>query len=327
MFVSCLSEIDVALSQVNVLLSEVNSKLESCPAESRRNVLSRLSNILSEMMWAVSLSSEGSSESECDTSSYSADVESLSWDNSEDLYRLYYDDDEEEDDYNENDDHGPIQFSNENEESSPHQSETSFNLNANVNIFKRKASPEIIRYAPKSGPFIPVSSSDEEENDVEEGVETIPPPEDTSAAKFVTEMSAKIGNLAPGGSYKVVRPLKYKIDLTNVNERFLQNIPKPQLYPILGVSQDPKFYQKDGQNENFNYYNRHYYSESGYFRHPHGQMFGYQTDIGIVPVPDDPIHGHVWKDGKWTLQAQVDNGVPASRGSWSPPRRRGRPSG
>ena len=74
-------------------------------------------------------------------------------------------------------------------------------------------SPEIIRYAPKSGPFVPVSSSDEEENDVEAGVETVPPPEDTSAAKFVTEMSAKIGNLAPGGSYKVVRPLKYKIDL------------------------------------------------------------------------------------------------------------------
>ena len=103
MFVSCLSDIDVALSQVNVLLSEVNSKLESCPAESRRIVLSRLSNILSEMMWTVSLSSEDSSESECDATSYSADVESLSWDNSEDLYRLYYDEDYDDD---ENGNHG-----------------------------------------------------------------------------------------------------------------------------------------------------------------------------------------------------------------------------
>ena len=325
MFVSCLSEIDVALSQVNVLLSEVNSKLESCPAESRRNVLSRLSNILSEMMWAVSLSSEGSSESECDATSYSADVESLSWDNSEDLYRLYYDDEEEED-YDENGDHGPIQFSDDpDEESSPPQSETNFN--SNVNIFKKKASPEMALCAPKSGPPVPVSSSDEEEDDVKEDVDAISPPEDNGAAKFVTEMSVKIANLAPGGEYKVVRPLKYKIDLTNVNVRFLQNIPKPNLYPVSGVSRDPSFYDRKGMitNPDSNYYN--FEVRYGWCRYPHGNLYGYRTDVGIVPVSDEPIHGHVWKNGEWILQAQVDDGVPASRGSWSPPRRRGRPSG
>ena len=169
MFVNSLSDIDVALSQVNVLLSEVNSKLELCPAESRRNVLSRLSHILSEMMWTVSLSSEGSSESECDASSYSADVESLSWDNSEDLYRLYYDDEDEEVEDDENDDHGPIQFSDRSdEESSPHQSETNFNLNVNKETFKKKASPKMIKCAPKIGPPILVSTSDEEEDDVKE---------------------------------------------------------------------------------------------------------------------------------------------------------------
>ena len=77
-----------------------------------------LSNILSEMMWAVS---EGSSESECDATTDSVDVESLSWDNSEDLYRLYYDEDYDDD---ENGNHG----------------------------------------APKTGPTVPVSSSDEEKN-------------------------------------------------------------------------------------------------------------------------------------------------------------------
>ena len=142
MFVSCWSDIDVALSQVNVILSEVNSKLELCPAESRKNVLSRLSNILNEMMWTVSLSSEGSSDSDV-SSSYSADVESMSWDNSEDLYRLYYDNDEDEDEDYENDDHGPIQFSDvEDQESSPHQSET--NSNFVTKVFKTKASPEMI---------------------------------------------------------------------------------------------------------------------------------------------------------------------------------------
>ena len=320
MFVSCWSDIDVALSQVNVILSEVNSKLELCPAESRKNVLSRLSNILNEMMWTVSLSSEGSSDSDV-SSSYSADVESMSWDNSEDLYRLYYDNDEDEDEDYENDDHGPIQFSDvEDQESSPHQSET--NSNFVTKVFKTKASPEMIRCAPKVGPPVPVSSSDEEENAVKEDEK-----KDTGAAKFVNEMSVKIVNLAPDGRYKVVRPLKYRIDLTNVNVRFLQNIPKPQLYPVQGVSQDPKFYEKGGQNTDNNYYNRLWYRESGTMRHPHGAMYRYSTDVGIVPVPDDPVHGHVWKDHKWTLQAQVDDGVPASRGSWSLPRRRGRPSG
>ena len=330
MFVNCLSEIDSALSQVNVLMSEVNSKLELCSAESRKLILSRLSNILSEMMWAVSLSADESSDTESNVSSYSADVESLAWDSSEDFYyKLYYEEEEDEDYMEERsleiDDHGPIEISedsSEDKEAVPEDNVAEEDSRKVVRIVRKiPASPGWI--APK---LIPAFETDSE-NDIEEGKETVPPPKDTSAAKFVTEMSTKIGNLAPGGSYKVARPLKYKIELTNVNVRFLQNIPKPELYPIIGVSQDPKFYEKDGQNENFNYYNRRWYRESGTMRHPHGTMYGYSTDVGIVPVPDDPVHGHVWKDGQWTLQAQVDDGVPASRGSWSPPRRRGRPSG
>ena len=53
-------------------------------------------------------------------------------------------------------------------------------------------------------------------------------------------------------------------------------------------------------------------------------MYGYNTDVGIVPVPEEPVHGYVFKDGHgWILHAEVDDGTP-SRGSWSPqPRRRG----
>ena len=62
-----------------------------------------LSNILSEMMCITIVGS--SSESECDATSDSVDVECLSWDNSEDLYRLYsYDEDYNDD---ENGNHGP----------------------------------------------------------------------------------------------------------------------------------------------------------------------------------------------------------------------------
>ena len=93
MFVSesCLSEVDICLSQVNTLLSEVNTKLAICPVEVRKLILPRIQCILSEVEWTVSMSSDESSDSDGDDgSSYCADVESLSWDSSGDIYRLYY---------------------------------------------------------------------------------------------------------------------------------------------------------------------------------------------------------------------------------------------
>ena len=81
MFVNGLSEVDVILSKVNVLMSEVNVKLSRCPPESRKVVLSRLSNILFELKWSVSLSQESSSDGDDEESS---DEESLSWDSGED---------------------------------------------------------------------------------------------------------------------------------------------------------------------------------------------------------------------------------------------------
>ena len=36
----------------------------------------------------------------------------------------------------------------------------------------------------------------------------------------------------------------HTIDLFNVNARFIGNIPKPDSFPVLGVSQDPDFYHK-----------------------------------------------------------------------------------
>ena len=59
-----------------------------------------LSDILSEMMCITIVGS--SSESECDATSDSVDVECLSWDNSEDLYRLYSYDEDYNDDENGN---------------------------------------------------------------------------------------------------------------------------------------------------------------------------------------------------------------------------------
>ena len=130
---------------------------------------------------------------------------------------------------------------------------------------------------------------------------------------------------------KITKPLEYKVDFNKMNNHFIRNIPEPFFYPVLGCSQDPDFYRQEGMltNPERNYYNKSF--ENRNYRYPHGGIYGYDTDVGIVPVPDEPIHGHVWKngheirnrnDGKWIVHAEVDDGLP-SRGSWSPPRRRG----
>ena len=83
----------------------------------------------------------------------------------------------------------------------------------------------------------------------------------------------------------------HTIDLYNVNSRFIDNIPKPNRYPVLGVSPDPDFYHKWYQTGDP-------YKRSQKFLDPapFGSLFGYETDIGIVPPSTEPIHGYVWSE-------------------------------
>ena len=80
----------------------------------------------------------------------------------------------------------------------------------------------------------------------------------------------------------------HTIDIFNVNRRFIENIPKPNSFPVLGVSQDPDFYHKR--------YDRGDSTKSFLSSFPHGSLCGYETDIGIVAPPTEPIHGYIWSD-------------------------------
>ena len=346
MFVSqsCLSEVDIALSQVNTLLSEVNIKLSVCPVEVRKLILPRIQCILSEVEWTVSMSSD--EDSDGDGSSYCADVESLSWDSSGDIYRLYYDEEAEDEDIEERsfeiDDHGPIDFSEDSsgkKEAVPHEDEETksedFNFNVNRNVVRvvRKVSASPGWIAPKVGPVIETDSTDEESDYKCKTVPDATATNEDAGVRFVDEMLSKIISLAPNGIYRVTRfrkPLKYTIDLTKVNQFFLRNIPKPEFLPILGCSEDPDFYSDEWiKLDSVDYWgNRNKLPPRHKQQAPFGSLYGFKTDVGIVPVPEEPIHGHVWKEGAWVLQAQVDDGVPAG-GPWSPPARTrgGRPSG
>ena len=218
MFVSKIAEVDFFLSQINVLLSKVNEKFDECPDNSRSVILPRIHHIVSELEWMMSLSTKGSqSEDEEDgnctysgalsppLSSRSSDVESLTWDN-QDFYKLYYEDDaddEEEEDYDEekseNDDHGPIQFST---------SSLIESSNDNVNIEAKKCD-EVAENEIQIGEAAHVGEDADDEK------------------KFISMMSATIQKLAPGSTYHVTRPRQYRVDLSQVNSRFLGNIPRP----------------------------------------------------------------------------------------------------
>ena len=90
------------------------------------------------------------------------------------------------------------------------------------------------------------------------------------------------------------------IDLSNVNARFIENIPKPSYIAIQGVSQDPDFYQKL-------YPRNDYYKIEKFYKfhepYPFGGDYGYETNIGVVPPPTDPIHGYIWQGCSWKLHA------------------------
>ena len=303
MFVSSLSEVDVFLSQVNVLLTEVNKKLGDCSVGSRSVILPRIYNIIEELEWTMSLSEESSDyvikeiEGDCtysgafsppaSLSSSSFDVESLSWDHS-DFYKLYYenDADDEDEDYGEkkyeDDDHGPIQFS----------------------AFSPDESSKDEEFA-DSG-----EKQCEDATDAEVPAEDATPVGEDEGEVFVSKMSASIQKLAPDSTYTITRPRQYRVDLSQVNSRFLGNIPRPKEYPTLGCMTEAESKEK-------------ILTGYGWIQKPRRSewQWGFMTDCGIVPVPEEPVYGHVWSASArdWILHATPDDGS----GPPPPPRQRG----
>ena len=78
------------------------------------------------------------------------------------------------------------------------------------------------------------------------------------------------------------------VNLKDVNVFAMRNVPTPTQFSVHGCSPDHAFYKSS-------------------FRKcaPFGSIYGYKTSVGVVPVPDDPVYGHVWNhdEGGWMIQA------------------------
>ena len=96
------------------------------------------------------------------------------------------------------------------------------------------------------------------------------------------------------------------VNWARVNKHFLKNLPAPDLFPILGVEQDPEFYTAT----RVDYTGKQVivFTDSELTGGcPFGQMHGFQTDQGIVSMPEVPIHGYIWSyvDATWVIAART----------------------
>ena len=141
-------------------------------------------------------------------------------------------------------------------------------------------------------------------------------------AEWVENMLLKIAKLEeqynakskPGGddgaiySAQVAIP---KVDFTKVKPHLHRNLPKPSLCPVYACSEDPKFYTQCCKSicETCR-------SAPGPLKakfdspSPFGSLPGFYTNLGVVPVPQDPIGGFVYKGGTdadttWQLYADA----------------------
>ena len=128
-----------------------------------------------------------------------------------------------------------------------------------------------------------------------------------------------------------------KIAWEKVNVGGLKKLPNPKKFPVLSASADPKFYVHncscDKTKEGILCSCRMTGVDKAKYTQefPHGYIYGFASNLGVVPVPDTPMFGHVWDvhSSSWLLHAEVapdDTPAPSTpsegRRERTPPRRR-----
>ena len=108
---------------------------------------------------------------------------------------------------------------------------------------------------------------------------------------------------------KLVPDVIAKVNWSQVNHRFLSNIPSPKKYPVLGCSPDPSFYQDTMELINKGTINQTWFTHQckfGNIDFPYGYEMCFSTDKGPISARGVQVHGHVWDDSVgWTLHADL----------------------
>ena len=342
MMSSCLSEVDQLLSEVNVKLCEANVKLsKSFEVQSKRKLLPRVQMILSELEWIVDMSDEEDvSVSSCESLSWDSFNErkwemSETWElgdhnNSEvsSLASISSSPSDVEEEESLEDVFQTITPTNPTQTqptspSPPKYVTISCSTAPSCSTPKRlTAAVRVRRIAPQTGPVRTTSctsfSDAEDESEIEEVNKRKCEPQ---VDDFVSKMSAKVAALAPLATYKPVKEVEYpQVDFNHLNSHFIKNIPKPESYPIYGCSEDSEFYDISKHGKRPTFFNSF----------PFGAKPGYDTNLGIVAVPDQPIFGYIWTENHgFKIHAAPPSSRASCTSSGAIPRgqRRGRSGG
>ena len=98
------------------------------------------------------------------------------------------------------------------------------------------------------------------------------------------------------------------VDWTQVNKRFLSNLPEPQKFPLHGCSQDPDFYNSVPLRKEYPFGTKINRFEC---HHPFGFKHGHLTDAGVIADcgHGEIVHGHIYSAdyGRWVIKARDTN--------------------
>ena len=132
-------------------------------------------------------------------------------------------------------------------------------------------------------------------------------------AKLEERYSAKYKPVEDDGIiYSAEVPIP-RVDFSKVKPHLHRNLPKPTDYPVHSCSQDPKFYTECFSSDSHNMY---YACGSTPCKpkfdttFPFGSLPGFETNLGIVAVPQAPIGGYIYAGGcgtntTWQLYAEA----------------------
>jgi hypothetical protein len=96
---------------------------------------------------------------------------------------------------------------------------------------------------------------------------------------------------------------KPRVNWSKLNKFQLRNLPEPNLFPILSCPVDPAYYTTTYEKRyTHNCCGR---TNCGCVRcdPPFGQAKGLRTNLGVIPMPLEPVHGYVWHDYQWVIAA------------------------
>ena len=114
--------------------------------------------------------------------------------------------------------------------------------------------------------------------------------------------------LKPPPPVMKIQDLTPQVNLSGINFNLHKNLPKPSYYPLTGVSQNAVMYNSTSYRDHMGklMVKPAAFAETD---KPFGGFHGLKTDLGIIAMPSQIVHGFVWsqEEQEWVIAATREN--------------------